>query len=101
MRVLEEKCGYDIMYQFKIEVLPFFVTLTEIVEQFPDADKSKITLFVTHFNLLINTMHNFMNIPNDQIQVMQELKFFEDGPLPDPQTLFTHILALLSLNLES
>ena len=98
---LEKKCGYDIMYQFKKDVLPFFMTLTEIVErQFPNTDKSKITLFITHFNLLINTMHNYMSIPNDQIQVMQELKVFGEGPLPEPQALFTQMLALLGSNLE-
>ena len=82
--VMETKVGFEQMKKFKMATVPFFRTIFAACQQeFPNADETEITQFIAQINVLLPTMSAYQTIPEEQIQVMKELKIFGEKPLKD------------------
>ena len=93
--IIEDKCGREMMYDFKKSVQPFFTAFSEVLEkQFPGSDITERDLFKAHFFMYAYSLYPVSHIPPDQIAAMNELKPF--GDLPSPKELFTDALLLLT-----
>ncbi|MET3559247.1 AcrR family transcriptional regulator [Streptococcus rupicaprae] len=90
---LEAKLGYDFTYQFKKDTLPFFKTIYRLIcQQFPQASEASIRIFMTQYNLLMTTCYQYSHIPDDQRQIMAELKPFGDLPFLEARQFFSQTL---------
>lgn len=93
--VIEEKCGTEVMYDYKKSVQPLFETFSLILsKQFPDSSEQSRELFKVHFFMYAYSLYPAGHIPEDQAKVMQELKPF--GDLPDMKHVFFDALMSFS-----
>ncbi|MGV3011806.1 TetR family transcriptional regulator [Streptococcus thoraltensis] len=98
---LEDKCGYDVMSQFKEDTLPFFKTQFHIIrQQFPEATEENCWIFLQRLTTLSQTFYQYANIPKDQIEIMAKLKTFGSAPLLSPEDYFARILVDFASHLE-
>ncbi|MGT2950541.1 hypothetical protein BU202_03775 [Streptococcus cuniculi] len=99
---MEEKLGYERMYQFKTDTQDFFHTLERCIqEQFPKTSEAACTQFMIQFHLLMTTAYQYSSIPADQAKVMQELNIFGTTPLLDPREFYKQTLLQLCQSLEA
>lgn len=96
--VIEEKCGKDLMYDYKKSVQPLFETFSNILaKQFPDSSEESRELFKVHFFMYTYSLYPAGHIPKEQAEVMRELKPF--GDLPDMKQVFYDALMRFSSSL--
>lgn len=96
--IIEDKCGIELMHNFKKAVMPMYTTFSNILEkQFPQSTSEQRDLFKAHFFMYAYSVYPASHIPDAQIKIMNELKPF--GNLPAPKQLLLNALELLSSNL--
>ncbi|MBE6164269.1 MAG: TetR/AcrR family transcriptional regulator [Streptococcus gallolyticus] len=98
---LENKCGYEIMAQFKQDTLPFFKTQYHIIQQqFPKATEEDCWTFLQRLTTLSQTFYQYANIPKNQIDIMAKLKTFGSAPLLSPEDYFSKMLVDFASHLK-
>lgn len=99
---LEDKCGYEIMSQFKRDTLPFFKTQFAIIrKQYSGTKEENCWQFLQQLTTLSQTFYQYANLPQDQIDLMRELKTFGKAPLLNAEDYFTKMLADFAKHLET
>lgn len=100
--VLESKCPYETMVQFKKDTLSFFHTQFEIIrQQFPDSSEESCWIFLQRFTTISQTFYQYSHIPPEQVQIMAELKTFGNTPLLSAESYFSHILSSLAEDMKT
>lgn len=99
--VMETKVGFEHMKNFKSATKPFFSTMFAIChQQFSKSSEKEIAEFIAQINVLLPTINAYTTIPNEQINVMTELKIFGNLSLKDAQVFYSKMLYQLAQNLD-
>lgn len=98
--VMETKVGFEHMKEFKTATVPFFRTMFTICRQeFPQSGEAEIAQFIAQINVLLPTMNSYQTIPEEQVQVMEELAIFGDKPLKTTLDFYGETLSQLAQKL--